>query len=57
VLAVTTVQGRRVFVSLAQAVTLLSGQPVSMDVPRLSRTLPIRDRLPTDLAVGADQVI
>jgi hypothetical protein len=56
-IAVTTVQGRRVFVSLAQAVTLLSGQPVSMDVPRLSRTLPIRDRLPTDLAIGADQVI
>lgn len=54
---VTTVQGRRVFVSLAQAATLLSGQPVSMDVPRLSRPLPTVDRLPTDRALGADQVV
>lgn len=55
--AVTTVAGRWVFVSIAQAIALLVGGAVDAQLPRLSRALPILDRLPTDLAVCADQVV
>ncbi|NTU83739.1 MAG: hypothetical protein HGA45_30930, partial [Chloroflexales bacterium] len=51
---VTTVQGWRIFVSLAQAVALLVGRPVEAQVPRLSHPLPTIDRL-TD--IGGDQVV
>jgi hypothetical protein len=41
---------------MAQAITLLVGGAVDAQLPRLSRTLPILDRLSTDRAASAHQV-
>jgi hypothetical protein len=56
-IAVTTRRGRRIFVSLAQAITLLVGRVVETQLPQLRHTLPILDRLPTDRAASGEQVV
>jgi hypothetical protein len=54
---VTTRRGWRIFVSIGQATTLLVGRAVDTQLPRLSRTLPILDRLPSDRAASGEQVV
>jgi hypothetical protein len=54
---VTTRRGWRIFVSIGQATALLVGRAVESQLPRLSRTLPIFDRLPTDCTASGKQVV